>query len=436
MIGETLQHYRIEARLGAGGMGIVYRARDTHLNRSIAIKVLPPSAGADPERKTRLAQEARAASALNHPNIITIYDIGTEGDDEHRFDFIAMEYVQGKTLDRIIGRKGMRLADVVRYAIQIADALAAAHATGIVHRDLKPGNLMVSEQGFVKVLDFGLAKLTEPSKADAFAQTESVHLLPAANTEAGTILGTVAYMSPEQAEGKTVDARSDVFSFGAVLYEMITGRRAFAGDSKLSVLATILQKDPPPLHEAAPGVPLALEHIISRCLQKDPAQRWQSIADLKLALEDLQSDLESGRVDTAPTHTEPLNGFQPRFWLAFAAIAVAAGAGTWLAADRFHTAHTPVYQRLTFRRGDITSAHFAPDGQTIYYSAEWDGAPSEIFSTIPGGRESRSLGLPPGRILSLSRTGEMAILVGDGLQGTLARVPLAGGVPRDVLENV
>ncbi|MGA2599609.1 MAG: protein kinase, partial [Bryobacteraceae bacterium] len=432
MIGQRLLHYRIESKLGSGGMGVVYRARDTHLERSIALKILPASDKFDPDRRGRLAQEARAASALNHPNIITIYDIGSDGPDNGRVDFIAMEFVQGKTLDKLIGRRGLRLIDALKYAVQIADAIATAHANGIVHRDLKPANLMVTDQGLIKVLDFGLAKVPLPQNTNAFAATESVHLAPDPVTEAGTILGTVAYMSPEQAEGKSVDARSDIFSFGSVLYEMMTGNRPFTGDSKLSVLATILQKDPPSLGTLPQAPPHELEKIIGRCLQKDPQERWQSMADVKIALQDLLADVETNRL----THgAAAVSTRRPKwFWPAIAMLVIATAGGTYFAT---RARVEPIsYQRLTFRRGDIFAARFSPDGQTIVYSAEWDGAPSEIFSTIAGSRESRSMNLPVGRILAISSTGEMAILLGEGSIGTLARAPLAGGAPRDVLENV
>jgi serine/threonine-protein kinase len=255
MTGQTISHYTVLDKLGQGGMGVVYQARDTRLDRLVALKFLPPEKLADPDRKARFIREARAASALNHPNIITIYDIASEAGQ----DFILMEYVAGQTLSQLISGKGLPPKEAIKYALQIADALAAAHAKGIIHRDLKPGNLMVTEDGLVKVLDFGLAKLTEPSG-------------PGEST-ATAVVGTVAYMSPEQAEGIRVDARSDIFSFGAVLYEMLVGRRAFSG---------LLREEPAPLLD----VPPELDHIVTRCLCKNPNDRFQRAADLRQALEE------------------------------------------------------------------------------------------------------------------------------------------------------
>jgi formylglycine-generating enzyme required for sulfatase activity/dienelactone hydrolase/predicted Ser/Thr protein kinase len=292
MIGQTLDHYRIEAKLGAGGMGVVYKARDTHLDRFVAIKVLPPERVADPERKRRFVQEAKAASALNHPNIVTIYDISSD----KGVDFIAMEYVAGKTLGQLIPRNGMPLAEALKCAVEMADALAAAHSAGIIHRDLKPGNVMVTETGLVKLLDFGLAKLTEPAPTGEAEGAETETAGEPSQTKTGTILGTAAYMSPEQVEGKKLDARSDVFSFGGVLYEMLTGRRAFRGDSQISTMSAILRDTPPPLKAVRPDIPAELNRILFRCLEKDREARYSSGAELHKDLAACQSQLAAQRV--------------------------------------------------------------------------------------------------------------------------------------------
>ncbi|MGC9973416.1 MAG: serine/threonine-protein kinase, partial [Bryobacteraceae bacterium] len=288
MIGRTIAHYTILEKLGEGGMGVVYKARDTRLDRVVALKFLPAEKVADADRRRRFIQEARAASALHHPSIVTIHDID-EADGAH---FIVMEYVQGKTLNQLIGRKGLRLADALNYGVQVADALARAHRAGIVHRDVKPSNIMVDEHGLVKVLDFGLAKLADPS--GAAAGSESTQTAAAPHTEEGSIAGTVEYMSPEQAEGKPVDARSDIFSFGSVLFEMVTGERAFRGESLISTLAAILREEPKPPSAIAPQVPRELDRIVARCLRKDLAQRFQAMADVKIALQEVRQETDSG----------------------------------------------------------------------------------------------------------------------------------------------
>ena len=305
MIGQLLGHYRIDSKLGEGGMGVVYRAFDTHLDRAVAIKVLRADATASPERKRRFVQEAKSASALNHPNIIHIYDINTASLPDGPTDFIAMEFVPGKTLDHCIGKNGLSLKDTLKYGIQIADALSRAHAAGIVHRDLKPANIIVADDGRVKLLDFGLAKLTEKTDDDSQDATATMTAQESPQTEEGAIVGTVAYMSPEQAEGKKVDARSDIFSFGSVLYEMVTGSRPFEGATKISILSAILHKEPAPLGELAPNAPAELEKIVVRCLRKDPERRAQHIADVKLALEELRDDSASGKVWPAKTVDQP-----------------------------------------------------------------------------------------------------------------------------------
>ncbi len=410
-------------------MGEVYLAFDPRLGREIAVKVLLTRAIGNAERRARFVQEAKLASSLNHPNIVTIYDIDTVEVDGEPVDFVAMEYVSGKTLDKLIGRKGLRLADALAYARGIADGLAAAHRAGIIHRDLKPANIIVSDQGGVKILDFGLAKLIEPEAADAWAPTASVHL----ETAPGVIAGTAAYVSPEQAEGQRVDARSDIFSFGAVLYEMFTGRRAFQGASKLSTLASVLHTDPGSITETREKLPGELDRIVRRCLRKDPARRWQNVADLKIALEDLSQ--EPGPDEAAFPARSKTRGWAPIIWVLLAAVALATG--VFFGASSRARPH-PTFQRLTFRRGNVAEARFSPDG-TVLFSAQWGTDPTRIFSMQPGRSEYRPLDLPEGRILSISSFGELAILLGSpagGAPGTLARVPLSGGAPREILENV
>ncbi len=434
MVGKTLRSYRIESKLGAGGMGVVYKAVDSRLDRTAAIKVLAASAfSADRER--RFVQEAKAASSLNHANIVTIYDIDSQEIDGKPIRYIAMEYVAGETLDHLIGRKGLRVRTALKYGVQIADALATAHAAGIIHRDLKPSNVMITPQGTVKVLDFGLAKLNEETEADAYAET--MHGDGAPLTEEGTILGTVAYMSPEQAEGKKVDARSDIFSFGSVLYEMVTGQRAFRAGSKLSTLSAVLHKEPQPPSQAVSDIPPELDRIIARCLKKGPERRWQAMADLKVALEELRDEMESSSVIPGPSGEPKRTAHFAKRSLLFGALSllvVGLALGAY-SAQRFLRSEPPSFQRLTFRRGDVTSAKFGP-GDAVVYSAAWDSAPSTLFSTQAGNREARPLGLPTGTVLAISPAGEMAILLGNGPLGTLARVPFGGGEPREVLENV
>ncbi len=316
--GRILGPYQVIAPLGAGGMGEVYRARDTRLGRELALKILPPDKMADTQRRMRFMQEARAASALNHPNIVTIYDIGHVDD----VDFIAMELVRGVTLQDLVGEKGLPFQQALRYAIPIADALSAAHAAGIIHRDLKPGNVMIGEDGQVKLLDFGLAKLTPLSSDGGDGSDTATAFGAGPQTVQGKILGTISYMSPEQAEGKTIDARSDIFSFGTVLYEMVTGRRAFEGGSLVSTLSAILRDEPANIATITGGVPSEIERLIARCLRKDPDKRWQSMRDLRVALLELKEESESG-ILVAPRAPQRASR-RPRGLIAGAAVAVVA----------------------------------------------------------------------------------------------------------------
>jgi serine/threonine-protein kinase len=292
MIGRTVSHYTVLEKLGAGGMGEIYKAQDTRLNRFVAMKVLSTANAGDVERRRRFVQEAQAASALNHPNIITIHDVvSTDG-----LEFMVMEFVSGATLDDLVPKHGLDMQKTLDCAVQMADALQTAHAAGIVHRDLKPGNVMVTGTGLVKILDFGIAKLTGP--APAMQATDETLPIDSPMTVEGSILGTVCYMSPEQAQAKTVDPRSDIFSFGLVLYEMLTGQKAFSGDSALSTLSAILRDEPKPISELVQGVPPELEQIVHRAMRKDPDQRWQSMQEMRAALLLLKQKADSGVLRT------------------------------------------------------------------------------------------------------------------------------------------
>ncbi len=365
LVGRSLSHYQILEKLGEGGMGVVYKAHDTHLDRFVAIKVLPPDRVADPERKRRFVQEAKAASALNHPNILHIYDI----DAAAGVDFMAMEFVPGRILEQRLEHGRLTLRETLKYAVQATDALAKAHAIGIVHRDLKPANIMVTDDGIVKVLDFGLAKLVEPADAQV-GLTQSMQ----PRTEEGTILGTIAYMSPEQAEGRKVDARSDVFSFGSVLYEMVTGRRPFHGETRLSTLSAILREEPQPVHDLAPDVPAELERLIRRCLRKDPGLRFQDVADLRIALRELELETESGSL--AGTAVPP-RARRPRLGNAamVAALIVAAlAAGWWIARSRpADSGAESVLTRLTSDSGLSTTPALSADGKLVAYASDRAG---------------------------------------------------------------
>ncbi len=372
MIERTLSHYRILEKLGAGGMGVVYKAQDLRLDRFVALKVLPADKVSDPERLRRFVQEAKTASALNHPNIVTIYDIDA-AEGEH---FIAMEFVAGRTLNQYIGRKGLVLKDALKYAIQISDALGKAHAAGIVHRDLKPTNIIVTDEGLVKVLDFGLAKLMDSSAASG-ADTPTMSAEAAPITEAGKILGTPTYMSPEQAEGKPVDARSDIFSFGTMFYEMLTGRRPFVGETSASTLAAIIAKDPLPMSAASDGLPLEVEQVVLRCLRKEPQRRIQTMSDLKVLLQDLKEESESGKLSAVSAVRMPPARRGIKTWVMITPallLVIAAGIGiAWYLLRQ--PVQVPALQvaRLTFESGTSMTPAISADGKLIAYAADATG---------------------------------------------------------------
>jgi serine/threonine protein kinase len=363
--GAKLGPHEIVQLLGEGGMGVVYKARDSRLKRFVAVKVLRAAAMADSERRRRFIQEAQAASALNHPNIITIYDIG----EQDGIDFMAMEFVAGKTLDALIPRTGMPLKEALRIALQIAAGLERAHAAGIVHRDLKPGNVIVGDDGQVKIVDFGLAKLTERTAA-AGAPTETVKL-EMTETAERTVVGTVAYMSPEQAEARPVDARSDIFSFGSMLYEMITGHRAFHGQSAMSAMSAILNQEPKPVSSLAPETPRDLEKVIQRCLRKDLERRFQHMGDVRIALLELKEESDSGLL--APQTNPHARRRSRLIWIATSLITVlvASVVVAWSLRRSHAPAPQPRSKLITSDQGYQSHPALSPDGKQVAYS--WDG---------------------------------------------------------------
>ena len=386
LAGQTLLHYRVTEKIGEGGMGAVYKAVDTHLDRPVALKVLPPEKVADAERKARFVQEAKAASALRHPNIVVIHDVASDRGQ----DFIVMELVEGRSLEQIIGRRGLKLNEALGYAVQIADGLAKAHGAGIVHRDLKPTNVMVTPDGLVKILDFGLAKLTESGPDSGAGPTMTLDAEGKPRTEEGFIVGTAAYMSPEQAEGRKVDARSDVFSFGSVLYEMLTGHKAFGHDSQMKTLAAVITEEPKPASALSEAVPAELERVLTRCLRKDPQRRWQTMSDLKVALQDLKEDSESGRLQAAapagPVKRKPLVPLA-------AAVALVAAAALFVKFVVLKPAGPVEYEitPLTLDSGMTGSPTLSRDGSFMAYASDREGnGTSDIWvQRVSGGRPLR-----------------------------------------------
>ena len=434
-----LASYEIIRPIASGGMGEVYRARDTKLSRDVALKVLPAELSRDADRLARFEKEARAASALSHPNIVTIYEIGTADGAA----FMAMELVEGRTLRAILEAGPIGWKKTLAIAAQVADGLARAHAAGVVHRDLKPENLMVTRDGLVKILDFGLAKLVrrgfDESRGDGNATVSRV-------TEAGTVLGTVGYMSPEQASGEPLDFRSDQFSLGAILYEMVAGRRTFDRPTSAQTLAAIIEDEPEPLAAAAPKTPEGLVGIVERCLAKDPEDRYGSTRDLARDLAALR-DRSSGVSPAGAALPGSRRRRISRAAVVASALAIAAAVlVAFLSGERLQAGrdrHAPPLRRtvLTFGQGFLTGARFTSDGKTVVYSAAWDGRPSEIYTTRVGSVDSRALGISDAWVLAVSSTGEMALALGcdrrgNPCQGTLARAPLAGGPPREVLHSV
>jgi len=426
--GTKLGSFEIVSRIGAGGMGEVWRAKDAKIGREVAIKVLPASLVTDADRLQRFEQEARAAGTLNHPNLVTIYELGTHDGAP----FIAMELLEGETLRDKLDRGAIPVRKSIEYAVQIANGLAAAHEKGIVHRDLKPENIFAMPDGRIKILDFGLAKLTAPADVPDDQTAKR-------GTAPGTVMGTAGYMSPEQVLALDVDHRSDIFSFGAILYEMLSGHRAFRRDSSVETMNAILKEDPPELSASGMHVSPALDRIIRRCLEKSRGERIQNARDLAFALDGLSG---TSATQSATAAASPRSSRRSLI-AAGAAVALLAVMIALFVAGRRSSAESaqPTVRQLTFRAGTVRSARFAPDSQTVVYGAAWDGAPLKLFQRRLEGSDSVPLGFPDADILGVSSKGELAISLGRefdgwGTTGTLAKAPLLGTSVRKVLDGV
>ena len=430
--GTKLGPYEIVSFIGAGGMGEVYKARDLRLQRDVAIKLLPPSFAADADRLRRFEQEARAVAALSHPNILAVHDIGQhEGSP-----FLVSELLEGETLRISLARGALSSRRAIDYAVQIAQALAAAHSKGIAHRDLKPDNLFITREGRVKILDFGLAKAVPmPTLHDQDGRTATMSAGPA--TEVGTVVGTAGYMSPEQVRGAVVDTRTDIFSFGAVLFEMLTGQRAFKRDTTADTMAAILNDDPPELLESGRQIPPVLDRIVRHCLEKAPEQRFQSARDLAFDLESLST--LTGSAAVAALKTQRFH----KWWYRAAgliALIVLAVAWRWIAVSR--PAAGSQFHQLTYRRGTPENARFTPDGQNVIYTAHWEGSQPELYTVPADGTGGHPLGISNALLLAISRKGELAVALAPTQvtsllePGTLARTSEVTGAPKPEIENI
>jgi len=425
---RVISHYRLQEKIGSGAMGEVFRARDERLGRDVALKLIRPTSSNNPDHLRRFELEARAAASLNHPNIVAVYDVGFDNGSP----YIVCELLEGKTLRKrlIEGRLPIPLA--LDYSRQIVQGLIAAHDRRIVHRDLKPENLFVTTDGRVKILDFGVAKLQSPLEDSARSAEELTTI-----TKAGAVVGTLAYMAPEQLRGKAVDHRSDIFSVGAILYEMLTGKRAFQGETEVDTITAVLREQPPEINLEEASVPVAFQQIVRHCLEKEPQARFQTARDLAFALGTLAGIPGERAAQVKPGRR--LTKFLP--WALAGALLIALVS---VLANRWHQAASfPSYRRLTFEEGTIYSARFTPDSRAIVYGAAWNGRPLRLFSTVGDSLLTQPLNIPDASLLSISGTGELAVVLhGDHLdhlkieRGTLARAPLAGGSPREILQDV
>jgi serine/threonine protein kinase len=428
MTEQVIGHYRVIEQIGSGAMGEVFRARDERLGRDVALKLIRPASSANPDHLRRFELEARAAAALNHPNIVAVYDVGfNEGSP-----YIVCELLEGKTLRKRLAEGPLPVRLAVDYALQIVQGLIAAHDHRIVHRDLKPENLFITTAGRVKILDFGVAKLQADPEESARSAEELTTV-----TKSGAVVGTVAYMSPEQLRGKAVDHRSDIFSVGAIIYEMLTGRRAFRGETEVDTITAVLLESPPEINLEQASVPTSFRHVVSHCLEKEPENRFQSARDLSFALETL-ADASGGGRSTRLRNPRPRAQIVP--WAVAGVLLVA----TLLLGNQWRqTTVSPSYRRLTFEEGTVYSARFAPDSQAIVYGAAWNGKPLQLFSSVGDSLLTQPLNLADANLLAISGTGELAVILHgshtahlETVGGTLARTPLAGGSPREILEDV
>jgi Tol biopolymer transport system component len=441
--GTQLGPYEILALIGAGGMGEVYRARDTRLGREVAVKILPGEFASDAARLRRFELEARAASALNHPNILTIFDIGADAQPP----FVVSELLEGETLRERLGGGPLPLRKALDYGLQVAHGLAAAHDKGIVHRDLKPENIFITKDGRAKILDFGLAKVITPQPISGAPAGQSdskteAPTLTRAETGPGVVLGTISYLSPEQLRGKQIDHRADIFAFGSILFEMLTGQRAFKRESDVETMHAILKEDPLESSGAGRRLPAPLERVVRHCLEKNPEERFRSAHDLAF-------DLSMLTGLSGLTATSMVLGLRARRlsrpiwkWLGAAVVVGILALASYVIGSRMGGGTLPSFHQLTFNRGAIFNARFARQSDTIVYSASWSGDPVDVFSMRAETPESRPVGLPNTNLLSISSLGEMALQLNSRhifhlvRRGTLARMPLAGGAPREVLEHV